>query len=58
MECGQWSKWSNCSEKCIQGIQTRNRMCNNPTTTFGGRPCPGIGSNTTICSPSEYVISK
>ena len=46
---GQWSQWTTCSKTCLQGIETRQRECNNPPPTFGGRDCIGNGTDTKTC---------
>ncbi|XP_059097579.1 coadhesin-like [Tigriopus californicus] len=40
---GVWSKWggwSTWTRFCGVGVQTRNRVCNNPEPRYGGSPCP------------------
>ena len=41
-----WSKWSICSATCGNGTKSRQRQCNNPTPSNGGRNC--TGQNITI----------
>jgi len=36
-----WSSWSACSATCGKGERKRGRVCNNPVTLVGERPCPG-----------------
>ena len=36
-----WSGWFKCSADCGEGIQERDRLCNNPIPRYGGEQCPG-----------------
>ncbi|XP_076358659.1 properdin-like isoform X2 [Tachypleus tridentatus] len=36
-----WSRWSDCSVTCDNGIRQRFRECNNPPPSRRGRPCKG-----------------
>ena len=36
-----WSKWSNCSKSCGDGVQVRTRSCTDPAPSGGGRACQG-----------------
>ena len=53
---GQWSDWTDCSQTCGQGIQSRNRTCDDPEPTFGGI-CRGNTTESKSClvvnCPSE-----
>ncbi|KAJ8046309.1 Hemicentin-1 [Holothuria leucospilota] len=49
---GGWSdygEWSECSQTCEEGIQTRIRTCTNPTPQYGGLECEGDDRETQIC---------
>jgi len=49
---GQWSKWSDwseCNAKCGTGRQARQRLCNNPKPSNGGKSCPGEGYQEQDC---------
>ena len=53
--------WSECSEDCEGGIQTRNRTCTNPAPANGGADCVGDSietkeCNTFICRKYLYFI--
>ncbi|XP_019355735.1 hemicentin-1 isoform X2 [Alligator mississippiensis] len=47
---GPWQAWSECSAPCGGGEQTRTRLCNNPTPSNSGRPCPGDSSQVSRCN--------
>ena len=53
-----WTEWTACTEKCIAGTQTRQRVCNNPPSTYGGRPCVGNSTETITCGPCKFTLSK
>lgn len=38
----EWTTWTGCSQMCVQGHQTRRRLCNNPPPRCGGDPCGRI----------------
>jgi len=46
---GEWKKWNKCSKNCTSGIQTRNRLCNNPPPKFDGKKCSGMGVESRPC---------
>ena len=54
-----WSEWSQCSSKCGQGYQRRDRRCDNPTPRWGGPMCEGShverAKCTTVC-PGMYFM--
>ncbi|XP_063792190.1 properdin-like [Pseudophryne corroboree] len=43
-EWSQWSEWSPCTVSCLEGIQSRNRVC------IGKGDCPGHKEEVQICS--------
>ena len=45
-----WGSWSNCSTTCGDGVLTRLRTCTDPIPLNGGRDCPGLSSDTTLCN--------
>ncbi|XP_053098888.1 hemicentin-1 isoform X3 [Hemicordylus capensis] len=45
-----WQPWSTCSASCGGGEQTRSRLCNNPSPSNSGRPCPGDNSQISKCN--------
>ena len=49
---GGWTEWtdfSDCSQTCAEGSQTRTRTCTNPVPLFGGDDCVGTDTNTESC---------
>ncbi|XP_065656244.1 SCO-spondin-like [Hydra vulgaris] len=44
-----WSKFSECSASCGDGIQSRQRTCSNPVPSGGGKNCVGVLSETQSC---------
>ncbi|KAI0212797.1 hypothetical protein LSAT2_002238 [Lamellibrachia satsuma] len=49
-EWGAWTMWSDCSELCGRGEQTRRRKCNDPPPMNGGRYCIGSSRETLQCT--------
>lgn len=48
-----WSIWTNCSQTCGSGTQTRNRSCENPKPAYGGKACFGSPNGEQICNKQE-----
>lgn len=46
---GMWAAWSGCSVKCGRGVSVRNRLCNAPEPSFGGKPCKGYDFEEMVC---------
>ncbi|XP_076007425.1 hemicentin-1 [Genypterus blacodes] len=46
---GSWLPWSQCSETCGKGMQSRIRLCNNPPPAFDGPQCEGTDTQTQVC---------
>ena len=39
-----WTRWSNCSATCGNGVMTRSRQCNNPTPAGpDAKDCSSLG---------------
>lgn len=55
---GDWGGWfqygngTTCSKACGDGLQIRNRICNNPAPRNGGQAC-GMESANTICDGTD-----
>ncbi len=50
---GAWTDftpWSECSEECDGGTQSRNRTCTNPAPANGGAECTGDAEESQICN--------
>ncbi|XP_033937393.1 hemicentin-1 [Pseudochaenichthys georgianus] len=47
---GSWQPWGDCSTSCGGGERTRVRLCNSPSSSNGGRLCPGDSSQLSRCS--------
>ncbi|MEQ2178985.1 hypothetical protein GOODEAATRI_019821 [Goodea atripinnis] len=47
---GPWSAFTSCPVTCGVALQVSERKCNNPAPNHGGRPCPGDGRQTKLCS--------
>ena len=45
----EWGEWSRCSVLCGLGRRTRDRTCTDPFPSFGGRACPGPGTDLAHC---------
>ncbi|XP_056379622.1 hemicentin-1 isoform X2 [Hyla sarda] len=56
---GKWSSWQSwgaCSKTCGKGTQTRMRVCNNPSPSYGGSSCEGPDTQTQICSDRHCPV--
>ena len=47
---GPWLPWEQCTASCDGGIQRRERHCNYPPPTHGGRDCAGAGVEEKACN--------
>ncbi|XP_072169938.1 LOW QUALITY PROTEIN: uncharacterized protein [Diadema setosum] len=54
---GSWLGWSECSERCGNGTQTRQRVCDSPTPILDGDSCPGPANQTRNCSSPCSIVS-
>ncbi|XP_052105471.1 SCO-spondin-like, partial [Mytilus californianus] len=47
---GSWSPWSSCNLTCGGGTKSRNqnRTCTNPEPKYGGQPCVGSTTDTSV----------
>lgn len=55
---GEWSDWSDCSEKCNEGIQKRNRKVSTASKN-GGEACPSLEETKACykkCSEKTLII--
>ncbi|KAL4238338.1 hypothetical protein ACF0H5_003048 [Mactra antiquata] len=44
-----WDIWSDCSQTCDEGIQTRTRTCTDPSPQYGGADCFGSDTDEQSC---------
>ncbi|XP_063690486.1 uncharacterized protein LOC134823063 [Bolinopsis microptera] len=57
---GGWNiyeEWSDCSQECGTGTQTRTRTCTNPAPTHGGADCPGDSTETKSCNTQDCPVN-
>ncbi|XP_042230990.1 hemicentin-1-like isoform X2 [Homarus americanus] len=47
---GSWEPWSVCSVSCGGGVRRRQRECNDPPPSNGGRFCPGSDTLEDYCN--------
>uniref|UniRef100_A0A3Q3BR57 Hemicentin-1 n=2 Tax=Haplochromis burtoni TaxID=8153 RepID=A0A3Q3BR57_HAPBU len=47
---GSWQPWGECSSSCRGGQRTRVRLCDGPSPSDGGRPCPGDSTQLSRCN--------
>ena len=45
-----WSSWSPCSATCGGGVQSRERVCDNPKPAGTGSDCPGQARQDRMCN--------
>ena len=59
---GQWSQYSTCTKTCGTGTQERNRKCDNPPPSAGGKDCVGPAYETKKCNinecPGKYLLNQ
>ena len=59
---GSWSPYSTCTKTCGAGTQERNRKCNNPPRSAGGKDCVGPAYETKQCNiddcPGKYQLNQ
>ncbi|XP_071320758.1 properdin-like [Trachinotus anak] len=53
-EWGSWSPFTSCPVTCGVGLQVSVRRCDSPAPVHGGRPCPGEGRQTSICTTKVH----
>ena len=57
---GGWSgydEWTECTETCGTGTQTRTRTCTNPAPLYGGADCTGTAEETQDCN-TQLCLGK
>lgn len=59
---GSWQPWGECSSSCGGGQRTRARLCDGPSPSDGGRPCPGDSTQLSRCNtqacPGNVSLKK
>ncbi|CAG2242954.1 unnamed protein product [Mytilus edulis] len=55
---GQWSSWTttSCSMTCGNGMTYRNRTCNNPSPSDGGKICQGVDNESSVCNLGDCRV--
>ncbi|XP_053737549.1 hemicentin-1 isoform X1 [Synchiropus splendidus] len=53
---GSWLPWTQCSETCGKGMQSRIRLCNNPPPAFDGPQCEGTDTQTQLCKEKPCPV--
>ena len=61
---GHWSPWgqySQCTKTCGRGSQYRNRACDNPAPSSGGKHCLGPSQQSNECNtqgcPGKHILT-
>ncbi|XP_063436526.1 A disintegrin and metalloproteinase with thrombospondin motifs adt-2-like [Mytilus trossulus] len=55
-DLSEWSSWDTCSATCNGGIQDRNRKCDAPLPSNGGRYCNGSTIESRSCNTENCKI--
>lgn len=55
---GPWSPWDTCTLTCGGGVQTRQRLCNDPAPKHGGKECVGDNRDTQMCNKKDCPIGE
>ncbi|XP_059154883.1 uncharacterized protein LOC131940263 [Physella acuta] len=56
---GAWGVWSPCSRSCGGGVSTRQRSCDNPAPSLGGKPCDSTHAiQTHPCNNEKCPVCK
>ena len=53
-----WSSWTECSETCGAGTNSRSRTCTKPKPSGSGKPCSGKSSETASCEITKCAVSR
>ncbi|XP_071123666.1 semaphorin-5A-like [Mytilus edulis] len=55
---GQWGSWTttSCSMTCGNGTIYRNRTCNNPSPSDGGKICQGVDNESSVCNLGDCPV--
>ncbi|XP_043941316.1 A disintegrin and metalloproteinase with thrombospondin motifs 12 [Protopterus annectens] len=54
----QWTSWSYCTRTCGVGVQTSERLCNNPQPQFGGKYCTGERKRYRTCNTRPCPVGR
>ena len=54
----QWTEWTPCDKTCGKGYQERERVCNNPPASRGGKDCSVLGEASEVRECQVAVCSK
>lgn len=46
---GEWSGWSECTKTCGKAYKQRERKCDSPTPSNGGKQCGVGGTQVKVC---------
>ena len=46
---GSWTGWTECTDACGMGTQSRSRVCDNPPPANGGSDCLGDPTDSREC---------
>ncbi|XP_061677121.1 A disintegrin and metalloproteinase with thrombospondin motifs 16 isoform X2 [Syngnathoides biaculeatus] len=49
----EWSAWSACSRTCQSGVAHRDRQCDNPRPSHGGKFCEGSPRSYELCNTQD-----
>ncbi|XP_068700145.1 uncharacterized protein [Montipora foliosa] len=52
-----WGNWTTCSKSCGQGVQGRQRLCNSPPPSNGGRLCLGPANQSLSCNQGDCPVN-